>query len=43
MLKLKTAAPAFTLNDQNKKPHSLADYRGKRILLSFRPLAWTPI
>jgi peroxiredoxin len=43
MIKLKTAAPAFTLKDQNAKVHSLSDYKGKRILLSFRPLAWTPI
>jgi protein SCO1/2 len=30
-----TLAPAFTLNDQFGKPVSLADYRGKAVLLTF--------
>jgi protein SCO1/2 len=30
-----TMAPAFTLNDQFGKPVSLADYRGKAVLLTF--------
>jgi protein SCO1/2 len=30
-----TVAPAFTLNDQFGKPVSLADYRGKAVLLTF--------
>lgn len=29
------AAPAFTLNDQFGKPISMADYRGKAVLLTF--------
>ena len=36
-------AEDFTLKDQNGKEFSLADYREKRILLSFHPLAWTSI
>ena len=33
----------FTLKDQNGKDFKLADFRGKRVLLSFHPLAWTGI
>jgi peroxiredoxin len=36
-------APGFTLNDQNGKKVSLEKLRGKRVVLSFRPLAWTPV
>ena len=36
-------APDFTLKDQNGKDFKLADLRGKRVLLSFHPLAWTGI
>ena len=43
MIKRNATAPGFLLKDQNGKSHSLADYKGKRVLLSFRPLAWTPI
>jgi peroxiredoxin len=43
MIKLKTTAIAFSLKDQNSKIHDLTDYKGKRVVLSFRPLAWTPI
>jgi peroxiredoxin len=30
-----SAAPKWTLNDQNGKPHSLADYRGKPVVVIF--------
>jgi peroxiredoxin len=33
----------FTLFDQNKKEFKLSEYKRKRILLSFHPLAWTSI
>ena len=33
----------FKLNDQNRQDFLLSDFRGKRVLLSFHPLAWTPI
>ncbi len=33
----------FTLDDQNEKPFKLSDYKGKKILLSFHPLAWTSV
>ena len=36
-------APDFSLFDQNEKVFSLSDFEGKRILLSFHPLAWTGI
>ena len=34
-------APAFTLNDQNGKSHSLADYRGHKVLVYFYPKDFT--
>jgi peroxiredoxin len=43
MIKLHSKAPDFSLKDQKGKIHSLSEYKGKRVLLSFRPLAWTPI
>lgn len=43
MIKRKAVAPDFALKDQKGKIQRLSDYKGKRILLSFRPLAWTPI
>ena len=33
----------FTLVDQNEKEISLADFEGKKVLLSFHPLAFTSI
>ncbi|MBU7014404.1 MAG: peroxiredoxin [Theionarchaea archaeon] len=36
-------APDFVLNDQNGKEIRLSDYRGKKVLLSFHPLAWTKV
>jgi peroxiredoxin len=37
------AAPDFTLKDQNNKDFTLSKQKGKRVLLSFQPLAWTPV
>lgn len=37
MLEVGTKAPDFTLPDQNGKMHSLADYKGKKIILYFYP------
>ena len=37
MLEVGTKAPAFTLPDQNGTMHSLADYRGKKVILYFYP------
>ena len=36
-------APDFTLKDQNGKTVKLSSLEGKKVLLSFRPLAWTPV
>jgi len=33
----------FKLKDQTGQDFVLSDYRGKRVLLSFHPLAWTPV
>ncbi len=33
----------FVLKDQDNQEVRLSDYRGKKVLLSFHPLAWTPI
>lgn len=43
MIAIGTKAPDFTLNDQNGKSVKLSSLRGKKVLLSFRPLAWTPV
>lgn len=40
--KIGNLAPAFTLNDQNGKAHSLKDCRGKTVLVYFYPKALTP-
>ena len=37
MLKEGTPAPLFTLPDQNGTLHTLADYRGRRVILYFYP------
>ena len=36
-------APDFTLRDQHKQLHSLADYRGRNVVLMFFPFAFTGI
>ena len=36
-------APDFSLFDYNEKEFKLSDFKGKRVLLSFHPLAWTGI
>ena len=44
MLPVGTAAPDFTLHDQNRQPVTLSDFRGaKDVLLVFFPLAFTGI
>ena len=43
MIKISAKAPDFTLNDQNGKNVKLSSLQGKKVLLSFRPLAWTPV
>ena len=36
-------APDFSLRDQDKKEFKLSDFKGKYVLLSFHPLAWTGV
>jgi len=36
-------AKGFALFDQDKRRFKLSDFKGKRILLSFHPLAWTSV
>jgi thioredoxin-dependent peroxiredoxin len=36
------AAPDFTLSDADDKPVSLADYRGRKVIVYFYPAASTP-
>ncbi|MFR8548535.1 MAG: thioredoxin-dependent thiol peroxidase [Lachnospiraceae bacterium] len=42
MLEVGTKAPEFTLPDQNGEMHTLAEYRGKKVLLYFYPKDNTP-
>ena len=37
MLEVGTKAPEFSLSDQNGVVHSLADYKGKKVILYFYP------
>lgn len=37
------AATDFKLKDQYENEIKLSDLKGKRVLLSFHPLAWTPV
>ena len=43
MIELGINAPDFTLKDQHGKIVKLSNLRGKKVLLSFRPLAWTAV
>jgi peroxiredoxin len=36
-------AKAFKLKDQDDKEFKLSDFQGKKVLLSFHPLAWTSV
>ena len=43
-LSVGTAAPDFSLKDQNQKEVKLSDYRGKKnVVIVFYPLDWSPI
>ena len=43
MIDIGSKAPDFALKDQNGKVVKLSNFKGKKVLLSFRPLAWTPV
>lgn len=36
-------APDFQVKDNHEKDIRLSDFRGKKVLLSWHPLAWTPV
>jgi peroxiredoxin len=38
-----SVAPDFTLKDQNNKAVTLSELKGKKVVLSFHPLAWTNV
>lgn len=43
MVKTGDKAPDFKLKDHNKNEVKLEDHKGKKVLLSFHPLAWTKV
>ena len=43
MIEIDSKAPDFTLKDHKGKTTKLSSFKGKRVLLSFRPLAWTVV
>jgi peroxiredoxin len=43
LIKIGTVAPVFTLKDQHNQELKLSDFRGKKVLLSWHPLAFTKI
>ncbi|MGP8080229.1 MAG: redoxin domain-containing protein, partial [Dehalococcoidales bacterium] len=43
MIAIGVKAPDFRLKDQNGKTVKLSVLKGKKVLLSFKPLAWTSV
>lgn len=43
IIKVGDRAPEFTLKDQDGNDFTLHGQKGGRVLLSFHPLAWTPV
>ena len=43
MIRVGDPARNFSIKDQNDKTFDLYEQSGKRVLLSFHPLAWTPV
>jgi peroxiredoxin len=43
MIAVGSKAPDFILKDQDGKPVQLSELKGKKVLLSFHPLAWTRV
>lgn len=42
-LKIGDSAKDFSLEDQNEHLFTLSEFKGKKVLLSFHPLAWTSV
>jgi peroxiredoxin len=43
LIKIGSVAPDFILKDQHNKEFKLSDFRGKKVLLSWHPLAFTKV
>ena len=43
MIEVGNLAPDFMLKDHNGKEFQLSEIKGKKVLLSFHPLAWTGV
>lgn len=43
LIEVGNTAPDFTVKDNHGQDISLSQYRGKKVLLSWHPLAWTPV
>ena len=43
IVKIGDTAKDFDLSDQDEKEVRLSSFKGKRVLLSFHPLAWTKV
>jgi len=43
VIKIGQKAPDFILKDQHNQEFKLSEFRGRKILLSFHPLAWTKV
>ena len=43
MIAIGVKAPDFTLKDKNGKKVKLSALKGKKVLMSFKPLAWTSV
>lgn len=43
VLKIGDKAPDFALRDHHEKEFKLSDFKGRKVLLSFHPLAWTSV
>ena len=42
-LKIGDSGKGFSLEDQNEHLFTLSEFKGKKVLLSFHPLAWTSV
>ncbi len=43
MIEAGSPAPAFELKGSDDKTHKLSDYRGKKVILAFYPLDFSPV
>lgn len=43
LIEVGNVAPDFSVKDNKEQTINLSDYRGKKVLLSWHPIAWTPV